>query len=780
MLVVLAYSHVDLNLAKMWLGWCKELDSTIPQHELLLIASSRISQDDVKLMHDLGREVFPHTNSIKQNAVNEGAWPKASNGMFRTALEWMKQFGRGHWLWSEPDLIPMVPRWLDMLDAEYRKHAKPFLGCTYDKPFRHINGCCIYPQNPGQFNHWIFGANEIPWDCIRPEITIRHAHITNLICRSLADPNKNQPHTFPDQSSLSIIHRGVVLFHGCKDGSLIDRIREQRGLVKPGFTSLFNTGIRKIFGNHKETISIRRTGAIGDSLAATCVATKLIEQGFKVSFQTHKTCQQVLKYVPGLTVTDVNGHCDIDLDLAYENDPERGTKHFADMFISVANRHLSKRKISLQALDTAPVIKVKEKDCQKLMAKYENMPHPWVGVIPKSNSFNVRTVPCSTWNIVSEYVHGTMFWMGTDPAPIGKIVDLGFRDITKVMRAIQMMDLVVGPDTGPIHMALAMNVPAIVIEQASSPDYHLPDNRDWIKIAPDNLSCLNCNLHVCRFDENHPPCQDIDPMQIAGAINRRLRVTEDVSCVIPVYRPAASMLNQCLTAILPQVGEVIVIRDQAGIFPSGVMQHPKVRYVTSWRNDIGFGRKLNAGFRHTNNQLVLSLNDDVVLEHDAVSNLVNVMKSDDKIGAVGHLLYYPGRKSIQHGGTIRTPGHIGWGHRDHNSPKPSLEGVHEMENCTGASLLIRRKAFYDVLGMPEVLKLYYEDNWFQLALRKAGWRVFYTSLAVGDHNEHSSTKITKGVESEVARSKELFTDKWREYFEWNRDSQLGNFEYLQK
>lgn len=296
------------------------------------------------------------------------------------------------------------------------------------------------------------------------------------------------------------------------------------------------------------------------------------------------------------------------------------------------------------------------------------------------------------------------------------------------------------------------------------------------------LPCLNCQLHVCPINSESPPCMWIGPMDIASAANRKLHPVK-VSTIISVYRPSKDMLNRCLTAILPQVQEIVVCRDQAGVFPSGAMQHPKIRYVSSWRSDIGFGRKMNFAARHSSGKFLHMLNDDCFMDPDAISKLLQTIERDEKIGVVGHLLWRVGRKIILHGGTRRNPANPadpGWGHIDDTASAPSITKPCEMENVCWASVLVRREAYFDVLGMDERLHLSYDDNFINMKLRKNGWKVWYDPRAEAIHDEHSSTKITPAVAEHVRNSRDVFVREWAPFFEWNRDRVPGNFNYLNK
>lgn len=782
MLVISPFCESDLKAALALHEWIVHLGS-LQSHRVLLLASRGISDGQIQEVNDVAKQTFGSVSAIRQAGIDPKRWPQGPNSMFTTALEWVKKFHNGHWLWLESDMIPLAPGWLDQLEDDYKRRSMPFYGVIHDLPFKHLNGGAIYPINASALNPFILGTSGLPFDCIRPDLTLRHAYNSPLMQRMLSNPNRNEAMDFPSKESTSVIRPGVLLFHGCKNLSLIARLRERNGQLTPdafGKPSIKST-FRRFFGTKpepdKKTITIRRSGAIGDALAATCVANKLIERGHKVVFQCGHTVDKVLKYCsPHIKVAEDTGPCDLDLNGCYEAIPaaERAKQHFTEIFINTANKAL---RLNMNPWNCAPRLIVPARVTDPFANKFRGYPKPWIGIIPRSNSFLNRTVPNATWESAAKFIHGTCFWLGTNDSP-NNFLDASCREITQVIAAIGNMDLVISVDSGPAHIAAAMKVPLLVIEQASSPDVHLPEQRDWQKISPANLTCLNCTQLACPIDADDPPCAHLDPMQIAAAANRRL-LANGVSCAMPIYRPSAAMLNQSLMHVLPQVDEIVICVDQAGKIPEGALQHPKIRYTYSRLNDSGYGKKCMTAFRHTVNPFVLTLNDDCMLDPDAVKHLLDVMKSDEKCAVVGHMLFYPGRKKLQHGGPHRRPGKgdLGWGHL--NDMPPKITSVTEVPFVTGASCLIRRSAFYDVDGFDGELKLYYEDAAFCLSVRKAGWKIFYTPFATAVHDEHSSTnpKMTPDVAEQVRISKEVFGRKWSKFFDHNDDKYLGTFDY---
>lgn len=523
-------------------------------------------------------------------------------------------------------------------------------------------------------------------------------------------------------------------------------------------------------------IILRRTAAIGDSLCASVVADNLIRQGFEVTMQTHPHCQCVLRRHPYLyDVQNPDGFCHINLDGAYENDPNRRMKHFHQMFFEKAGLQLRARGIYLgEPLNCKPRLRMPQQIKEIVRHQFIHLPRPWVFVCPRSDAYNVREVPNWIWERAAEKISGTKFWIGRHPAP-NNFIDLKASHFDNVIEWLTAADLLVTVDTGPMHVAAALGIPIVAISQSSSPELHLSDQNDFISIAPP-LDCLNCQQNVCPKGHSLPPCQSIDPEFIAQWANARLRYrfSNDVSAIVPIYQPEVGTLNRCLAAVLPQVDEVIVTGEGYSRLPDGALQHPKIRYVNKPMNRIGYGRNANFGARHANGKYLLLLNDDVFLDPGTVDTLKREMT--DGVGMVAHLLRYPDG-TIYFAGKMRSPGMRGWGHVDLRHRDPTIKEPIEAENVCGASVLVRREAFYGIDGFDEEFFIYAEDDDFCLRTRKAGWRIRYTPHASGVHLEHQSTQKLGSIQDTVGKANALFSRKWSRYLDHNLNRVPGNFEY---
>ena len=239
MIAVFPFCNKEVEQERTLLKWVAEI--TPPsRHTALIFAANPVPEGVIREFAEIIKPVFNTVLLRRQAALMEGGWPFAPNAMFVEAARVM-----GHhpspWLWIEPDCIPLKPNWLDAIEDEYRTAGKPFMGCVYDKPFPHLNGCAVYPEFVFNFNPKMIRPGRVPFDCVNPHLTLHHAHNTRLIQRSLVDPSKNTPHSFREVGDLKVIWPQAVLFHGCKDGTLIPMLRAAK-LPKPSDTCVICLG----------------------------------------------------------------------------------------------------------------------------------------------------------------------------------------------------------------------------------------------------------------------------------------------------------------------------------------------------------------------------------------------------------------------------------------------------------------------------------------------------------------------------------------------------------
>lgn len=228
MMVALAYCHKDFIAAEKLFRWMVELDGQQQSHTLVLIASHGMDPKKVELVTKSAKAAFHMVHPIMPKTPDERGWPVSSNHLFLSAFHYIKRLGGSPFLWLEADCVPLKPRWIDSLFGEYLGVGKPFMGCIYESPWPHLTGCAIYPPDIAKYSPGVLNPGLQAWDMVDTDSTIKHSHHTGQFHHEWGNFKYNIPPTFPNQASVSLVREDAVLFHRCKDGSLIDRLRERK------------------------------------------------------------------------------------------------------------------------------------------------------------------------------------------------------------------------------------------------------------------------------------------------------------------------------------------------------------------------------------------------------------------------------------------------------------------------------------------------------------------------------------------------------------------------
>lgn len=272
MLLVLNFCHSDRDLALKLLQWCGELQCGA-KHDLLLHFSQQVKRTDQHLeLEELAKKHFLSVSTATPPTEDERGWPHSPNHGWMSALQIVRERIMKPWLWLEPDATPLTRECFDAIEAEYvrvnpppavvktdvkpmfgaKQKAEPpppktfpFMGAEITSPAHRMSGVAVYPPQVVSFLHKRllsdlvavrsrFGAEMGPreeaFDSYFAAEILPYCHFTPLIQNvHLTSRDPDIAPTFPTMESLSLLDPRAVLFHRCKDGSLIDRLRERRG-----------------------------------------------------------------------------------------------------------------------------------------------------------------------------------------------------------------------------------------------------------------------------------------------------------------------------------------------------------------------------------------------------------------------------------------------------------------------------------------------------------------------------------------------------------------------
>lgn len=240
--VILPFTAADHQLALNLLDWIEHLDGQLP-NPCVLIPDCKLSKGHIAAVEAKAKAVFASVTVVPTpTALKDEKWPAGPNWMFETALtHWRGTKNTTPFLWLEPDCVPMKKGWLGMLGDTYQSVCKrrPYVGQVVlpglpKLPTEMLSGVAIYPHDA-----WKLMLNPMSqkrlteaFDVSTALHVVPHAMHTRLIWNFHGE--KGLPPTFvktieknhpKNALPLSAIPPQTVLFHRCKDGSLINLLR---------------------------------------------------------------------------------------------------------------------------------------------------------------------------------------------------------------------------------------------------------------------------------------------------------------------------------------------------------------------------------------------------------------------------------------------------------------------------------------------------------------------------------------------------------------------------
>jgi GT2 family glycosyltransferase len=227
-------------------------------------------------------------------------------------------------------------------------------------------------------------------------------------------------------------------------------------------------------------------------------------------------------------------------------------------------------------------------------------------------------------------------------------------------------------------------------------------------------------------------------------------MTPAISTIIVNYN-AGSLLRSCVAYLLacPQAIEIIIVDNASS--DGSLNGLDDISQVTIVRNstNLGFAVACNIGIKASTAPYLLFLNPDCDLVGDALAPLLNDLQRNDQVGMVGGLLLNwdcteqaGGRRAVPtpwrsfvrafglHRLADRWP-NMFYDFHLHKQPLPA-ESL-EVEAISGACMLVKRKAIYDVGLWDEGYFLHCEDLDWCMRFRQKGWKILFVPASRISH-----------------------------------------------
>lgn len=219
-----------------------------------------------------------------------------------------------------------------------------------------------------------------------------------------------------------------------------------------------------------------------------------------------------------------------------------------------------------------------------------------------------------------------------------------------------------------------------------------------------------------------------------------------VAALLLNYRGAAMTL-QCVRDLLAVTDvqlSVVVLDNHSGErdvaeLQQGVADLPTGQHevhVLPFAENLGFAGGMNRGIAFAERQqipFVLVLNNDMRLPKDFVRPLVDVLRNDPAVGAVGPTVVHPDGTVWAEGGELGFAPNGLRLIRHGQLPSDTTSGPAEVGFLTGACMMMRTAAASDVGGFDPDYFMYWEDVEISSKLRQRGLRIVWLPWVRVEH-----------------------------------------------
>lgn len=217
----MALSWGDFGQAVRLLDWIAFLGG-IGNRPFVVSVPSDLPADLVTVL----RQRMPVQGEVRPRPfqLSKEYWPQGPNWSFTCVAQYCHT-QRWDFFFIEPDVVPLKRGWLDAIEQEYRGSGRPFMGHFEPEGSQHpwhLAGVAVYNWEVYQRIHW--HDYEKAWDVSMGPHLMHEAHQARTIQQQWGEYGR--PPSFYKQSDLEQLRPDAVLFHRCKDGTLIDRLRE--------------------------------------------------------------------------------------------------------------------------------------------------------------------------------------------------------------------------------------------------------------------------------------------------------------------------------------------------------------------------------------------------------------------------------------------------------------------------------------------------------------------------------------------------------------------------
>ncbi len=242
----------------------------------------------------------------------------------------------------------------------------------------------------------------------------------------------------------------------------------------------------------------------------------------------------------------------------------------------------------------------------------------------------------------------------------------------------------------------------------------------------------------------------------------------DLSVVLVLFNRAELTLA-CLRSLSEdyrQHLEIIIVDNASTDETSRLLDRLEGAKIIRNASNENFLFAANQAGAKARGRYLLFLNNDTEVFPGTITSALHTIEGSSDIGAVGGKLILPDGTLQEAGGILwRDGSSLGYGRGDDPFAAQYMFR-RDIDYCSGAFLLTRRKLFEEMGGFDEAFRpAYYEDTDYCLRLWEEGHRVVYDPDAIVLHHEFASAPSAKEAIDLQAAHRQVFIGKHAERLE---------------